>query len=82
MWCGRMRHAAVVHDGAVVVLGGLSEEGIRLRDVWRSRDGATWERLPDAPFSPREGHAAATVDGRVILVVGGCGDDGMLADAW
>ena len=81
MWSGRLRHAAVVHDGAIVILGGLSEDGRRLRDLWKSRDGATWENLPDPPFPPREGHVAATVDER-IFVMGGCGEEGMLADAW
>jgi N-acetylneuraminic acid mutarotase len=63
-------------NGALYVMGGqtdINDPSTALRDVWRSNDGgATWARLPDAPWSPR-GIVTHTVehDGKLFVIGGG-----------
>lgn len=45
---------------------------VGLQDVWRSRDGRSWERLPDAPWAGRGLiHGSVVHDGEIYLVGGG-----------
>jgi N-acetylneuraminic acid mutarotase len=81
-WSPRAGAAAVVKGGYIYLLGG--EEGFLCQpvglcappyfnDVWRTRDGVTWEEVtPSAGWSPRPGHQAVVLDGR-IYVFGGFG---------
>lgn len=66
-WAPRAGAAVVEKNGAIYLLGGedgfLCEPGIGglncpyFNDVWRSRDGATWELVTaSADWSPRPGH--------------------------
>ncbi len=79
-WAPRAGAAAVVKDGYIYLLGG--EEGFLCQpvpfctppyfnDVWRSRDGATWELVtPSAAWAPRPGHQAAVIFNRIYLFGG------------
>jgi hypothetical protein len=80
-WTGRAGLGAVVHHGALYVLGGSVNDDaaviggpparIYLNDVWRSYDGRSWERLVEhAPWAPRAGAVAVSKDG-FIYVLGG-----------
>lgn len=79
-WEGRVLQMVGAYAGDLYVMGGqvaLYDPGTALADVWRSGDGgATWERLPDAPWAPR-GMVYNPVehDGRLWLVGGGTYDD-------
>ncbi len=78
-WDARQDHAAVVSTGAIGsylwVLGGRDDAENRLRDVWRTGDGATWTRTTaSAEWSARAGLAAtAAADGK-LWVFGGSTD--------
>lgn len=70
-WFPRFNHASVVatHGGIdyIYLLGGatmLEDHSVRysmvyFNDVWRSTDGATWERMPNNDYGIRAEHAAA-----------------------
>ena len=89
---------AVEHDGRMWVIGGgLTDDPLAgrkelvfNRDVWTTRDGATWEENPaKAPFSPRFWHNVKVFDGRLWVIngydgpVGGQGRQGdNLGDVW
>ncbi|WP_067052512.1 PKD domain-containing protein [Methanofollis ethanolicus] len=87
-WTGREGSAAVaLSDGSVLVMGGYyGYPQIYLNDTWRSTDkGATWEQLPNAGWSAREGmKAVALPDGSVIVMGGGYGGypETCLNDTW
>ena len=91
-WHGRSAHAAVAFDDKLWVLGGGYYEGVwvdehlvLLNDVWYSPDGVTWSELPDTPWSPRWGHAAAVLKGRLWIFGGSTISDGStlyLNDIW
>src|SRR5262249_37579252 len=40
------------HNVQLVVMGGIGSTGAS-NEVWTSRDGVSWTRLPDAPWGPR-----------------------------
>ena len=64
----RREHSAVVLDGAIYVIGGLS----RNDEVWRSADqGVTWTQVAaGARFSARDEHTSAALSG-ALYVIGG-----------
>ena len=86
-WDARGRHAAVVHDGRMWVLGGNaigSKVSDRRNDVWWSQDGQTWtEATAAASWGIRAGHAAVSYAGK-LWVIGGLssGTPVMYADVW
>ena len=76
---GRRNHSAVVLDGAIYVIGGLS----RNDEVWRSADqGVTWTQVAaGARFSARNEHTSAALSG-ALYVIGGFDGTGRLNDVW
>jgi hypothetical protein len=88
-WGGRAGLSAVIHNGAIYVLGGSQGDDastggagrILLNDVWMSRDGRTWTEVTrkGPGWAPRAGAAVVSKDG-YIYVLGGergfsCGFD-------
>jgi hypothetical protein len=73
-------------DGATLVLGGQGQDGRRLDDAWLLHDdGADATPLVvEGPVPPGRSGAELVVDagrGRILLF-GGLGTDGVLADTW
>eukprot|EP00747_Dinoflagellata_sp_TGD_P041606 gnl/TRDRNA2_/TRDRNA2_141572_c3_seq1.p1 gnl/TRDRNA2_/TRDRNA2_141572_c3~~gnl/TRDRNA2_/TRDRNA2_141572_c3_seq1.p1 ORF type:complete len:548 (-),score=39.54 gnl/TRDRNA2_/TRDRNA2_141572_c3_seq1:13-1512(-) len=73
-WPGRTSTAVVeTRSVAVVVMGGVSDEGIALGDVWSSEDeGMTWAcLLQDAPWGARaDAKSVCTASGALLLLGG------------
>ena len=79
-WKARAGAVLVEKEGWIYLLGG--EEGFTcsdptkpcppyFNDVWRSRDGAKWERVtPAADWSPRPGHQCAVLLDRFVCFGG------------
>jgi len=87
-WAGRAGLSAAVFKNEIYVMGGSQNDDsaiiggpparVYFNDVWKSRDGATWERVtPKAPWAPRAGAVAAVKDG-YLWILGG--EDGFLCD--
>ncbi len=88
-WEGRAGLSAIVHNGAIYVLGGSQGDDastggtgrVLYNDVWMSRDGRTWtEVIAKGPrWSPRAGAAVVSKDGYIYLLGGergfSCGFD-------
>lgn len=67
------RHTAgyVSLNGMVYIVGGDANQGYHINDVYRSPDGASWERVIESPpWAPRALHLTFVKDG-YICVVGG-----------
>ena len=88
-WAGRAGLSAVVHDGAIYILGGSQGDDastggtgrILFNDVWMSRDGRNWAEVArrGPRWTPRAG-AAVVSKGGYLYVLGGergfsCGFD-------
>jgi hypothetical protein len=80
-WAGRAGLSAVVHRGAIFVLGGSVNDDssitggpparIYFNDVWMSYDGRQWKRVTEkAPWKARAG-AAVVAEGGWIYLLGG-----------
>jgi hypothetical protein len=75
---GRAGMQAMVIDGTIYFMGGDHDNPVfqanwegRRNDVWKSDDnGASWELLGHAPWSPRTGQQALAHNGKVILIGG------------
>lgn len=83
-WSPREYCALAAFSGGVLVLaGGYTSGGGHVNDVWRSSDnGATFQALPAATWSPRT-RMQAVVVGSIIVIAGGEGADGSaLHDVW
>jgi len=88
-WEGRAGLSAVVHKGAIYVLGGSQGDDastggsgrVLFNDVWMSRDGRTWTEVVGVGprWSPRAGAAVVSKDGYLYLLGGergfSCGFD-------
>jgi PKD repeat protein len=78
--------AAVLPDGAIVVMGGAQQVGgARVNDVWRSPDGGTsWVRdNATAEWPMRYRHAATVLhDGSILLIGGDSGLGWAYNDVW
>jgi hypothetical protein len=82
-WEGRAGLSAAVLDGWIYVFGGSRNDDssiiggppqrIYYNDVWRSRDGRSWTKVADAPWSKRAGAAVAVKDGAIYLLGGEVG---------
>ncbi|MCC6589667.1 MAG: hypothetical protein IT168_23425 [Bryobacterales bacterium] len=78
-WAPRALHYTVVHRGYLWVIGGQTMPAFSespetfYRDVWRSRDGVTWEQVkPKEPYwSPRGMIGGAAVFQDRIWILGG-----------
>ena len=67
----RGQHATFVFQGALYVIGGVTQAGGVLSDVWRSTDGLSWNQVQSsAAFGARQGHAAAVLNGAIWLIGG------------
>jgi len=64
-WCGRVYHDVAAFDGRLWVLEGQGALGKNTKDVWYSRDGASWDEVPDTPWQER--HAASVFVSRDAL---------------
>jgi len=87
-WQGRACFPAVTKGGQTLVLGGvygepwLPHDGL-ISEVWSTADfGQTWERRPDAPWSPRSDHAAVVEGERILVLGGGCAKSCCSAEVW
>ena len=70
-WAGRHTAGYAVHDGHMWLVGGDANQGDYQSDVWKSADGAHWERISDAvPWGPRALHYTVAFDG-ALWVMGG-----------
>lgn len=80
-WSARAGLSAVVHQGAIYVLGGSVNDDsaiiggppvrIYFNDVWKSYDGRKWKRVTEkAPWKPRAGASVVTKDGWIYLLGG------------
>ena len=94
MWAPRAGAAVLVKDGFIYLLGGErgftcggnpfcnAERDLYFNDVWRSRDGASWERVtPRAGWSPRPGHQCAVLINQIVCF-GGYGEPENPTDIW
>jgi hypothetical protein len=88
-WSPRAGAAVVSKDGYIYLLGGErgfscgfdptspcqpATETLYFNDVWRSRDGARWERVTAAAgWSPRPGHQCVVLVNRIVCF-GGYGE--------
>lgn len=84
----RAQHASAVFANAMWVVGGVcvscgGRDGTGKRgDVWRSTDGAHWQRVvARAPFAARHGHSLV-VHGERLWVLGGWSGGKPLSDVW
>jgi hypothetical protein len=79
-WAGRAGLSAVVHGGAIYVLGGSQGDDastggtgrILYKDVWMSRDGRSWTELTGKGprWTPRAGGAVVSKGGYIYLLGG------------
>lgn len=80
-WEPRAGLTSVVFKDEIYVLGGSQNDDsaviggppvrIYFNDVWKSRDGATWQQVTEhAPWAPRAGAAAVVKDGYLYLLGG------------
>jgi hypothetical protein len=88
-WEGRAGLSAVVHNGAIYVLGGSQGDDastggtgrVLFNDVWMSRDGRSWTEVTGAGprWTPRAGAAVVSKGGYIYLLGGergfSCGFD-------
>jgi hypothetical protein len=84
---GREKHASVVFDESMWVIGGLTNDSKSKNDVWSSTNGKTWNELTSsAAFSVRQNHQAVVFDdgdGEKMYVIGGNENGGdELDDVW
>ncbi|KAG8046792.1 hypothetical protein GUJ93_ZPchr0008g12936 [Zizania palustris] len=90
---GRFGHSCSLVGDALVLFGGINDQGQRLNDTWigqiiceeSHRMRISWRLLEVGPFapSPRGAHAACCVDDKFIVIHGGIGLYGSrLGDTW
>lgn len=72
-WKPRTAFGYAVFDGCLWVAGGFEiATDEHFDDVWRTRDGRTWERIADhAPWEPRSMFPLEVFDGKLWLFGGG-----------
>jgi hypothetical protein len=74
-WVRRWKHASVVFNDSLWILGGYGYQGLNkdsyLEDVWYSSDGQTWQAATmEAPWHGRTGHAVVVLNGKMLLIGG------------
>lgn len=88
-WAGRAGLSAVVHRGAIYVMGGSfnddssivggQPERVYFNDVWKSYNGARWFRVTEeAEWAPRAGAIVVSKNGYMYLIGG---EDGFTCDS-
>jgi hypothetical protein len=84
-WPHRDSPGAVIFQDKMWILGGWQMLGPdrfgRLSDVWRSRDGVTWDNLGEAPW-PARNLSGCLVFKDAIWLLGGFDGVNSLADVW
>ena len=69
-WPARARHACIVYQNQIWVLGGITAEG-PANDVWRSANGIDWTLLAEhAPWSPRADHECVVFQDKLWMYYG------------
>ena len=69
--------------GALVLFGGVPEQGGVLSDTWEW-DGINWQQARPIAAPPARYATTLAFDGRRrrVILIGGMGDNGLLADHW
>lgn len=90
-WSGRFGHKALVKTlslkGApprpyVILMGGNIHGNKAMKDAWVSDSGGfSWEEIDAPPFSPRWNFSLSSWN-HLLVVTGGCDENGPLNDAW
>lgn|GEM_PF-3572621 len=92
----RYGHSLTSHAGALWMVAGVAEfkartgeaimnqpVGTLTNQAWRSTDGLAWELVDlNAPFAPRQGHAAVSFKGRLWIIGGTSQNDDVKNDIW
>ena len=84
MWAPRDGHACLALGERLLVLGGMTQDGLQ-NDVWSSQDGGmSWSCLCSAASWPRRsGHAVVALPGGDMLLLGGFTEGNRcINDAW
>lgn len=78
----RSGHASLYFNNKIWVIGGYSNGGAYLNDVWSSSDGVNWNQATgNAAFSGRAGHMAMVYN-NLMWVIGGYNGTANLNDVW
>jgi len=78
----RAKHATVVFQEKIWIIGGGSLDSPALSDVWSSPDGTNWTKETDnAGFTGRAAHQVFVFNNQ-IWMIGGSGINSRLADVW
>lgn len=84
-WEPRAGGVVLSKGGYLYILGGekgFTDPNDYFNDVWRSKNGADWERVTDsAPWSPRPGHKCSVVADHFVCM-GGFGFPFNPSDVW
>ncbi len=80
-WSPRRGMACVVHNNKLFVIGGETQDGELLSEVWTSDDGRIWELAATAPWQPRWQHAVASFQGK-LWMIGGSSNYKVHDNAW
>ena len=79
----RQKFGTVVIGKDIYIIGGYSDTGDHLNDVWKSSDdGKTWvEIVRNASFTPRYGHRTLVLESK-IYVIGGYDSRNYFNEIW
>ena len=81
-WPVRSKHASLVYDGKMWVMGGYGNVPEYKNDVWWSTDGITWtQATASAPWSARYKHTSVVYDNK-MWVIGGYDGSSIYSDVW
>jgi len=83
-WDSRGHHASIVlHDGAILIIGGSTNAKLS-NDIWKSEDkGATWTLVDDhADWAPRSHHTVVRLANGHLLLMGGWIGNTEVNDLW
>ena len=70
-WKGRHSAGYVVHNNEMFLIGGDANQGYHIDDIWKSKDGASWEMVNSRPpWAPRTLHLTFSYK-EFIYVIGG-----------
>ena len=79
----RRRHASVVYQDKMWVIGGVVPGPARVNDVWYSSDGASWtEATAAAAFWQRCNHTCLAFDNKMWLIAGSDSPSTAVNDVW
>ena len=82
-WPVRSKHASLVYDGKMWVMGGYGNVPEYKNDVWWSTDGITWTQATAAAgWSARCDHTSVVYDGKMWVIGGGGVSPAYKNDVW